>query len=96
MNFFGAEDFGGAGAPSAPPPSATPLMLSLTADFGSKDISDPGSKHLKILHPNRKKIPCGSYASEMKTQRVISDLARGGGDFCSRFQLCSSITFEPK
>ena len=29
--------------------------LSLTANFGSKDTPDPGAKHLKILHPNRRK-----------------------------------------
>ena len=45
-------------------------MLSLTANFGSKDTPDPGAKHLKILHLNRRKIPCGSYASEMTSLKA--------------------------
>ena len=41
-------------------------MLSLTADFGSNDNSDPGSNDIKQTRRNRTKIPWGSYVSRRR------------------------------
>ena len=52
-------------------------MLSLTADFGSKDISDPGAKYLKKFSKAQKKIPWHAY-KQLNTKFSSSNAKSGG------------------